>query len=214
MDLFDKLAQGDIEALRTALAADPVAAAVRNATGASLLMWTRYVGNADATALVRAALPHLDPYEAIVVGDDATLTAALASGWDGNALSPDGFTPLALATFFASRGAFDVLLPLTRDVNQQANNAQRVAALHAATASRQAGMVERLLRAGAKPDLTQADGFTPLHAAAHNGDATIAGLLLLFGATPGLANAKGQTAADIAQSAGHNWLATLLRSAQ
>jgi hypothetical protein len=60
--------------------------------------------------------------------------AELAWGWDGNALSPDGFAPLALAAFFDNAAAFERLLPMTRDVSRQAENSQRVAALHAATA--------------------------------------------------------------------------------
>ena len=122
----------------------------------------------------------------------------------------NGFTSLGLAAFFDNPDAFELLLPLTRDVNEAARNAQKVAAIHAATAKRHADMVERLLRAGADPNQPQADGFTPLHAAAFHGDAAITGLLLLAGADPRAKNAKGEDAAALARTSGHDWLAERL----
>ncbi len=207
---FDLLAQGRLDELRGALAADPAAARLRNASGASLLAQAVYMGNAAAVTLVRAALPGLDPFEAIMLGDADAVRTALGRGWDANELAPDGFTPLGLAAFFRQGEVFDILLPLTRDVNQQAQNPQGVAALHAATAAREALMVEQLLRAGADPNLPQADGFLPIHVAAQHGDAAITGLLLLFGASPTATNGKGKSAIDHARDGGHAWLAERL----
>jgi ankyrin repeat protein len=213
MDLFELVANKDNGALRTALADDPAAATSRNDAGASLLAWTVYVGNGDAQELVRAAAPTLDPYEAIILGDVDRVKDLLANRWDGNELSPDGFPPLALAAFFGNEAVFDLLLPLTREVNAQATNPQKVAALHAATAQRQAGMVEKLLAAGADPNLVQAGGFTPLHAAAANGDATNVDLLRKAGADVSATNDTGETAADLARSKGHDRLAEALGAA-
>ncbi len=103
---------------------------------------------------------------------------------------------MALAAFFDNVEAFELLLPLARDVNQAAQNPQQVAALHAATAKRNIAMVDKLLRAGADPNQVQADGFTPLHAAAMHGDAAIAGLLLLAGADPRQAERQGRDGRD------------------
>jgi ankyrin repeat protein len=212
MDIFDLLAQGELDELDAALREDPALAALRHTSGASLLAWAYYVGKPNAVPIVRPHLKTLDAYDAIIVDDIEAVRQHLAGGWDGNALAPDGFTPLGLAAFFNRPAIFDLLLPLTRDVNEQAQNAQKVAAIHAATAMRSAPMVEKLLRAGAKPDLVQADGFTPLHAASQHGDATVAGLLLLFGADPKLKNAKGMDAIAHARAGGHEWLAELLES--
>jgi len=209
-DPFDLVASGDLDGLRAALAHEPGLARMRHASGASLVAWAAYVGNVGAIAAIRAVPVELDPYEAIILGDGEVLNAALAGGWDGNALSPDGFAPLALAAFFDNGPAFDLLLPITEDVSRQADNPQRVAALHAATAKRNAAMVEKLLRAGAQPDQPQADGFTPLHVAAQHGDAAIVGLLVLFGADVRKTNAKGMDAAAHAREGGHDWLAARL----
>jgi uncharacterized protein len=207
MDVFDALAGDRLDELATALAADPALAASRHASGASLLAWAHYLGKSDAAALIRSHLTALDPYDAIIADDIEALRDALAGGWDGNARSPDGFTPLGLAAFFSRAAIFDLLLPLTHDVNEAATNPQQVAALHAATAARNAEMVEKLLRAGADPNQRQAGGVTPLHAAANHGDTAIVAMLMLFGADPGLSDASGRDAPDHARGAGHGWLA-------
>lgn len=209
-DVFDLLANGRVADLNATLEAYPDLAASRHASGASLLAWAYYVGQPDAAALIRPRLAELDPYDAIIIGDKDQVTKSLATGWDANALSPDGFTPLGLAAFFNRPEIFDLLLPLTRDVNAPAQNPQKVAALHAATAVHSVPMVERLLRAGASPDQPQADGFTPLHVAARHGDGAIAALLVLFGADPRLQNAKGEDAIAQARAGGHEWLAKRL----
>lgn len=212
-DVFDLLANGRMADLNATLEAYPDLAASRHASGASLLAWAYYVGQPDAAALIRPRLAELDPYDAIIIGDRDQVTKALAAGWDANALSPDGFTPLGLAAFFNRPEIFDLLLPLTGDVNAPAQNPQQVAALHAATAMRSVPMVEKLLRAGARPDQPQAGGITPLHVAAHHGDGAIAALLVLFGADPRLRNAKGEDAIAQARAGGHEWLAVRLEKA-
>lgn len=212
-DLFDLVARNDISGLASALTADPSTIAVRHTSGASLLAWSAYVGNTTALSMLRKHWSRLDPYEAIIVGDLPVLNAALADGWDGNALSPDGFTPLGLAAFFGNEPAFDLLLPLTRDVNQQATNPQKVAALHAATARRSGTMVKKLLKAGADSNLRQVQDVTALHVAAANGDNPIAVMLLASGADPSLKDTAGLDAAAHARAKGHVWLASRLAKA-
>jgi ankyrin repeat protein len=211
-DVFDLLAKGQLADLNATLEAYPDLAAARHSTGASLLAWAYYVGQPDAAALIRPRLAELDPHDAIIIGDKGRVQEALIAGWDANARSPDGFTPLGLAAFFNRPEIFDLLLPVTGNVNEPAQNAQQVAAIHAATSVRNVAMVEKLLKAGADPNQLQADGFTPLHAAAQHGDAAIAGVLVLFGANPRLVNAKGQDAIAQARSAGHEWLAERLEA--
>lgn len=209
MDLFEMVsvkAQSDLVA---ALEAAP-ARALLSKNGASLLSFAVYNGNAEAVTAIRAVLPELTPYEAILVGDIETVRRAIANGWDANALSPDGFSTLGLAAFFHRTEIFDLLLPLTSNVNQRAENEQQVAALHAATAVRNAVAVEKLLRAGADPNLPQQQGFRAIHVSAQHGDAMITGLLLLFGASVTLPGDDGKTAIDHARQAGHEWMAKLL----
>lgn len=212
MDPFELIRADDLPALEAALAADPSLARQANADGASPLSYAHYFGRRGAAAAIRAALPGLTPHEAIIAGDEAALRAALAEGWSANELAPDGFTPLALAAFFGHQPLFDLLLPLTADLNQRAKNVQQVAAIHAASAAGNRSMVEKLLVAGADPDNRQQGGFTALHAAAQNGDALMAGLLLLAGADASARTEAGHTAAGLAREKGHDWLAARLES--
>src|SRR4051812_431758 len=100
MSPFDLAAGHKVDELARLLAADPSLAASRNGDGASLLAFCAYVGDTDALALVRSMLPTIDPYEAVIVGDEARVEEALAGGWDADTLAPDGFTALALSVFF------------------------------------------------------------------------------------------------------------------
>ncbi len=210
MDAFEYLAQRDRAALRHLLAARLDAARARNAEGASLLMVAAYRGDAEAVAIVRGMSGDIDPWEAIIMGDEPRVRAALADGWDANARAPDGFPPLALAVFFRHRALVDLLLPMTAAVNARAENAQRVAALHAAVTVADAGVVELLLSAGADPNLPQSRGLVALHSAAASGNAAITGLLLLFGADASVRDDTGLRAADYAAQRGHGWLAQRL----
>lgn len=212
MNPFDLVSGNKLDELGQLLAGDPAVAASRNRDGASLLAFSAYMGNAEATKLVRSALASIDPYEAIIVGDQERVEAALAVGWNPDSLAPDGFTPLGLAVFFRRPEIFDLLLPLTHEINACARNGQQVGALHAAAAVRDVAAVEKLLRAGADPDLPQQQGFVALHTAAMHGDAAMSGLLLLFDATPDLRDANGKTAADHARDKGHEWLAERLEA--
>jgi len=211
-DPFDLVGRGNLEGLRAVLEANPSLARMRNASGASLLAWAHYAGKPDAAPLIRNHLDQLDPYDAIVADDIGAVHRAMDGGWDPNQLSPDGFTPLGLAAFFNRPAIFSFLLQLTRDVNQRAENPQRVAALHAAVAQRNAAMVEALLRADADPNLAQSDGFTPLHVAAAHGDTPVVAMLLMFGANPLATNDKGESAIDYARARGHEWLAQRLEA--
>jgi ankyrin repeat protein len=210
MDPFACLAQRDPVALRALLVQSPEAATARNEAGASLLMMAAYGGDAASVDVLRDAVGDIDPWEAVILGDARRVTAALEQGWNSDTRSPDGFPPLALAVFFRQPAMVDVLLPLTTDVNARAENPQRVAALHAAVAVGDASCVERLLRAGADPNLPQSRDVTALHAASAHGNAVIAGLLVLFGADASAVDESGMRAADFAMQRGHEWLGAVL----
>ena len=79
-DPFDLVARGDLEALRIALAHEPELVHQRHSGGASLIAWAAYMGNVGAIAALRALPVKLDPYEAIILGDGASLEAALEEG--------------------------------------------------------------------------------------------------------------------------------------
>ena len=80
--------------------------------------------------------------------------------------------------------------PQTRDVN--AREADGTTALHWAAREDNADEVRRLLRAGARADVTNRYGVTPLALAAANGSAVIMDLLIAAGADPNATSSQAE----------------------
>jgi len=212
--VFEALDAGETETLRALIAADPALAGASRADGMSAVLWARYRFDLDALAILLAAEPALDAFEAAAVGDEIRLGATLAMDPAlATAFSTDGFTALGLAAFFGHPGCVRMLLAAGADPNAASQNPMRVAPLHSALAGRHTAIAAALLDAGANVNAIQADGFTPLHEAAQNGDEPAALLLLVAGADPHVARDDGQTPADTARIAGHDELAARLQAA-
>ena len=98
-----------------------------------------------------------------------------------NSFSPDGFPPVALAAYFGHAEVVQALIDAGADVNVQARNPMKVAAIHAAVSAKDARIVEILLRNGADPNLQQQEGYTPMQAAIANKDRANIDLLKAHG---------------------------------
>lgn len=85
-----------------------------------------------------------------------------------------------------------LMLPQKADVNAAEPNG--TTPLHYAVYKEDADLVERLLKAGAKPNVTNDFGSTPMSEAAEAGNAAIIRLLLKAGADVNSPNREGQTA--------------------
>lgn len=211
---FATIRVGDVAAVEAALAAEPNLATARDTAGVSALMWACYTRQAGVLALLRDRVPMRDAFEAAALGDHARLAECLAASPDTrDATSPDGFTALHLAAFFAHPALAEWLLEQGADPNVVAANPTRVTPLHSAAAARQHAIVRALLTHGAAPDARQQQGWTALMSAAQHGDEELAGMLLEHGADPRLAADDGRTAADLANEKGHAALAARLRGA-
>jgi ankyrin repeat protein len=151
-------------------------------------------------------------WEAAALGRDARVTElvrtdpALVTAW-----SPDGWTPLALAAFFAPASTVRVLLDAGGDVSAVARNAMKVQPLHAAVAARNVEAVRLLLERGADPNARQQIGYTPLMGAAGSGIEELVSMLLARGADRSPVSEEGKTAAVIALEHGHQALAERLK---
>lgn len=195
----------------TALAlADAELLGQRSAAGLSPLSLAAYMGLADLVAALRARRGKPDFFEALILGEADTVERAMAAGQDVNQRAPDGFTPLGLAVFFQQGELARRLLDAGADVDARADNPQRVAALHAAVARGDAGMVATLLARGATVDLPQQQGITPLHAAAGAGRGDLVELLRSAGADTRRQDEAGRDAAEHARQHGHLALAQAL----
>ena len=153
----------------------------------------------------------LSIWEAAALGRDQQLRALLAADSAlAGAWAPDGFSPLALAAFFAGASTVKVLLDHGASVDAAARNEMRVQPLHAAVAARNQEVTALLLERGADPNARQQVGYTPLMGAAGSGLEPLVSLLLARGADPSLVSDDGKTAASIALEHGHQQLAETL----
>lgn len=151
--------------------------------------------------------------EAAAVGDVALVAQRLGEGASVDERSPDGFTPVQLASHFDHVAAAALLVRAGADLTARARGALTVQALHAAAAGPTAACVPLLVAAGAPLDDPQDRGFRPLHELALRGSDAMVELLLAAGADASVADDDGRDAAAHADGAGHDALAARLRAA-
>ena len=202
-ELFDAIEAGDGDRVHALLADDPALAGARDASGISALLRARYRMDRALVAAVRRHLAELDAPEAAAVGDVDRLAVQL----DGDpslveARTPDGFTLLHLAAFFAGVDTVRLLLARGADADAHGTGWMTGTPLHSAVSARDADAVRALLDAGADPDARQQGGYTPLHGAAHNGDAAIVRMLLEAGADPSATDDDGTDVPAFADESG------------
>jgi hypothetical protein len=86
--------ENDAARLGTLLAADPLLAAARDASGLSAVMHARYRGSRDALQLLLAAGPPLDLFEAAATGNDDRLATLVGEDPGAvNAFANGGIRP-------------------------------------------------------------------------------------------------------------------------
>lgn len=144
----------------------------------------------------------LDVFEAAALGDADRVAALVAA--DAalvRARTPDGFSALGLAAFFAQPASARVLIDAGAPVDEPSANGMRVTPLHSAAAARQLEIARWLVERGASVDARQHGGYTALHAAAQNGDLPLVELLLAHGADRTLRTDDNKSAADFATDA-------------
>ncbi|HEV7919386.1 MAG TPA: ankyrin repeat domain-containing protein [Thermoanaerobaculia bacterium] len=205
MDIFDAIQSNDAAAVVRLLDEDPACLHARR-NGATPLLWAVYHGHPElAQQLVARGAP-VSFAEACALGNVTSMPE------DINQRSEDGFPPLGLAIFFGHGELARELIARGADVDAAAENAQRVAPLHAAVAVCDRATLRKLLERGADPNAKQQADFTPLHGAASRGDREAAELLLAHGADRKAKSADGKTAADVARERGYPSVAEFLAS--
>jgi ankyrin repeat protein len=214
---LEAVKNGDRATVDQMLDADPSLASAKDASGTSAVLLAHYYGKADVAAALLSRGPALDVFEAAAAGD-AKRVAALVDGDPSlaDAVAPDGFSPLGLASFFKRRDVVKALLERGAKPSAPSRD-QRFTPLHSAVATDAAAadaeIVRLLLEAGADPNAKTREGGTPLHTAAFTGGLDIAELLLAYGADPNATDAKSLTPLDIAGDRRNVEIAALLHRA-
>jgi uncharacterized protein len=183
MTIVEAIQNGDVQGVTGLIEGDPELARGRTAEGVSYISLAMYHRQPKIAELLASKRPDLDFPEACAVGSVDRVRQLIADDPEVvNRFSADGFAPVALAAYFGYPDLVEELLAAGADVNAQARNPMKVAAIHAAVSRRDARCVEILLNKGADPNLPQQDGITPLTVAVTNKDEAIIKLLTAAGA--------------------------------
>jgi ankyrin repeat protein len=210
--LFDAIHAGDVETLGRLLAGEPALANARNDGGMAPLMMATYFGRRDVADLLIERGAEVDIFVASALGLPDRVEQILRVDQGAiESYSPDGWTPLHLASHFGHAEVVSLLLEQGASVTARSKNDLANMPLHAALAGGHRPVAELLLAHGADVNATQHGGFTPLHAAAENGDPEMVRLLLAQGADSAARADDGRSAIDFANEAGHSELQILLR---
>jgi uncharacterized protein len=197
--LTDAIRKGDADAIERLLGANPELVSVME-ENVSPLLFALYHGKRELAHLLLDRGAPLSFAEACALGERERLEGLLAA--DPTSLesrSPDGFPPLGLAVFFGQPEIARLLIERGADVGAAADNALRVAPVHAAAAACDRDTMRLLLAHGADPNARQQMDYTPLHGAASRGDIEMAKLLLDAGADPDARGSDGMTPVEIAR---------------
>jgi len=211
--VFAAVQASDWDGLERLVIEDPIRASLRNEDGISVLMMVVYHRQPEVAAQLRPHIETLNIHEAAALGEFDTVARCVETDAElVHSRSPDGFTPLHLAAFFAHPQLVTALLGRGAVVDAVAANPSKVQPLHSATAGGCDECVAALLGAGADASATQQGGFTPLMAAAAAGSEPMVRQLLAHGASAQATAEDGSTARSLAESRGHSGVLALLET--
>jgi len=222
--LFDAIKALDAAKVEQLLSANPALASAKRPDGISALLLALFARQGEEgfirpqenqmLASILARHPPLDAFEAAAVGDQATVSSALAA--DARFVGayhppPLGWSALHFAAFGGQPAVAELLIAHGADVNGVAQTKFRNSPLQVALLSGQVEVARILVAKGANVNFKQAEGITALHEAAQLGSEPLVELLLGAGADINARGLDGRTPLDIALRANNLAAAELLR---
>jgi ankyrin repeat protein len=196
---MDAATSGDLSTVRTMLRDDPTLVRAKDDNGVSVIMKAMYYGKRDVAAALLESGVELDVFEAAATGKTDRLRDLIAKDASlANTYSPDGFTPLGFAVFFAQPEAVKALLDAGAEVNLPSRESMKVTPLASAAAAKQTEIARLLIAHGANVNARAASGHIPLHEASANGNVELVKLLIDSGADINAKSDEGKTPLDFA----------------
>jgi len=211
-EFINAATQGDVERVKTMLQDDPSLAKSKGQNGVSVILNAVYHGRQDVVAVLLASGVSLNIFEAAATGQTAQLeTLVKQDPTLVNSYSPDGFTPLGLATFFGHTGAIDALLAAGAEVNAAYRETMKLTPLASAMAVGRNDIARTLIAHGADVNTKAANDLRPLHTAAARGNLEAATLLLDHGADLNATSSDGKTALAYAEERNQSEMVKFLK---
>lgn len=175
----------------------------KDENGTSGLLLIAYSGLPTALKVAKSLKKSFSFHESIVCGEaDQVINRIEKNPELINSYSNDGFTPIALATFFNHTAIAQWMLSNGGDPSLPAHNPSKVTALHSAVARENIELVKAFLKFGVDVNTPQMQGVTALHSAVHRGNIELVKILIENGADMNLKMDSGNSSMDIAENEG------------
>ena len=212
-EFLNAVKAGDETKVRELLKADAELAKAKDEKGVSALLQAVYNGRDKIAQLLIDSGIKLDIFEASATGTTSRARELLKSKPDlVNGFSPDGFTPLGLASFFGHLETARLLLDSGAKVDVPSNNFLKAVPLRSASVAGHLEIAKLLIDRGANVNALGEGGETPLHEVAGVGRIEFAKLLLDHGANINARGESGKTPLTVAIENKKNEMAEFLRS--
>jgi ankyrin repeat protein len=188
-----------------------------NSNGETAILMAAYYRANEIKELLINNGAELNIFEASAVGNTPRVNELLKQSPELiGSYSPDGFTPLGLASHFGNEETVQFLLDQGTDINARSKDGNlNNMAIHAAIAGNHEHVARTLIYNGADVNVKCEGkwrlGYTPLHVAGYFGRDSIIKMLLQNNADTTVTNDQGETPYEIAIIQGHQESAALLQ---
>jgi|SRR5713101_7133367 len=211
-EFLDALQKGNLSKIDQLLAANPALANSKAKNGVSAIVLALYYGRQDVAQAIAAKKGGLDIFEASVLGKLERVKSLIEqNGVLVDSYSPDGFTPLALATYLGQKSVTEYLIEKGANVNAIAKNATGFTALTGAVANNHVEISKVLVKRGANVNHRYEGGVSPLMEACLNGNIELVNFLLENGADPTAKTKDGKSPLTFAKEKNYGEVVEVLK---
>jgi ankyrin repeat protein len=211
-DFLKAVTEGNEARVRELLKSNRALAGITDEKGVSALLQAVYNGRNKVAEILIASGLKLNIFEASAAGKTRRATALLKGNRKlVNEFSPDGFTPLGLASFFGHLDTVELLLNNGAQINVPSKNFLKAVPLRSASVAGHFEIARLLIDRGADVNALGEGGETPLHEVAGVGRIEFAKLLLDHGANINARGDSGKTPLTVALENKKTEMAEFLR---